>query len=579
MVVNIPGEIKYAMIASYIGGSCGSDVASVTVYQLNYCYSSSIGYGVVLLSGDDIVQYECNYDCAFCTSATVVASVSSTVCCEGCDNSAVLTLFDSYSDMQPFQYAAAGQLAQYSFESCGENEDMMYLTTWFAGLCYDDCSYPSSAPSYPYASAEYLCTVATPTAMPSFAPTPALLIIMSPGTTAATVLMSIYFCIVIASLYYFYRRRRGKTNTALTKPGDISVVAESENPLNKEVVIAVSVARPMARDVECPPALPESSSNDETPRSTKVAGESTVTSTTTGGDAGAEADVAVTRKLNFSVDHGGADVMNALVVAAPALPLIRLPVLKKFLVPSEWYGLYNFLLKLFSVVSFLASFLTQPPDVPQAIAPSSMMFSWSYYVIVSFIIVPMFQNYKLFEPNSNDPVTCDKGCIYCKCCSVCCCSCRYQWQSRGKFPGEKTRYMPLSMYNLLFMAMNPGQQLNPVLDETKDISFGRAYLLLMSLNTFGYLEFYKFLNALYSLLYIGEDTLLSAVFAVLSVVSSTLAMKHYMFALYYSLIMFPVTLGWTLSFCCWTTPGANTVRVGTWSHRQLSDMWKRSCPK
>ena len=96
------------------------------------------------------------------------------------------------------------------------------------------------------------------------------------------------------------------------------------------------------------------------------------------------------------------------------------------------------------------------------------------------------------------------------------------------------------------------------------------------------MNLYKFINVVVSLRLLNQqgslfDTI-SGMSGLLSLVSALVGLKVYLVSIYFAIKLFPVTLGWSLSFCCNTAPGANVVRAGTWNHKNLRHLWESVSP-
>lgn len=201
------------------------------------------------------------------------------------------------------------------------------------------------------------------------------------------------------------------------------------------------------------------------------------------------------------------------------------------------------------------------------------------HVIVSWVAVPIWQTLSIHAPDGSD-VSCEKkGCIYCNCCGICCSmlACRSKFVTRQD---DGCRYIPFSLYNLIFMIRNPGKQLNNKLSDTLPcFGFGRIYMLLISMNTRGTLNLYIFINALNKVFYNvasqGQANV-STISAIFSLVFAFTDLKVYAFTTVFGLLLLPFTASVGMMFCCLDCCGVVdrlSAKNGTWEFRLFMKFW------
>ncbi len=245
------------------------------------------------------------------------------------------------------------------------------------------------------------------------------------------------------------------------------------------------------------------------------------------------------------------------------------------MVPPEQFGLINFIMQCTSFASFVLSFALSPYGTLE----SQILFCLVYHVMVSWVLVPVWQNYSLLDAEKK-PVSCEaNGCIYCACCYI---GCNLCWLCGSQMHYvERTdsdcRYMPFSLYNLLYMFLNPGQKINEQLPaDIEALGFGRVYLFLLSCNTKGTLNLYIFINAV-AKLYAAGGNGTSAAFATISLLLALCDLKVYAVSLVFGIVLFPFTIMYLSVFCCpdcCRVLDALRVKKDTFEFRVMMHYWK-----
>ena len=137
-----------------------------------------------------------------------------------------------------------------------------------------------------------------------------------------------------------------------------------------------------------------------------------------------------------------------------------------------------------------------------------------YFIAVSWVLIPLYQNYSIRARETKDPMKFDEGFVCCRAIyvfgSLCLCGCLGGGGGQGPYEiidrtsdknsQHNTRFMPFSLYNYWFMVCNPGKMLNPVLhDDMPKFGFGRGFCYVMCTSALGNLNFYILMNALVQL--------------------------------------------------------------------------------
>lgn len=283
------------------------------------------------------------------------------------------------------------------------------------------------------------------------------------------------------------------------------------------------------------------------------------------------------------------DSSYAPVVGGRRRPILSVPYAPE--VNSQVYGLAQLSLQLFSLCSFVVSLAVDYEDTTWQ---RNVVSGMTAYVIVSWVVVPIWQNYSIVSAD-NQLVYCEdsqqgccyfcgvkRGCIYCTvysiCCNmVCCCGLRMHFVPRLD---RDCRRMPFSLYNLLFMVMNPGKQLNEQLPPNlPEFGLGRAYLLLLSVNTRGTLNLYIAINALVKLVQAATSPFsISTFFAIISFASSLLELRIYVLSVFYGVLLIPFSLVLSCMFCCVDCCGwTETIQAkqGTKEYDRLLRLWDK----
>ena len=271
---------------------------------------------------------------------------------------------------------------------------------------------------------------------------------------------------------------------------------------------------------------------------------------------------------------------NDKTVKTTTLPLFGIP-MESAKVSSFTFGFVTLSISSFSSITFLASYAATYASSNgfEKSTMQNVLYAWIYFTLVNWILVPLWQNYRLIPPQK-DPVSCEEGCIYCRCCYVCvcsCCCCRYTWESRSKSVNKSSRYIPGSIYNLLFMVLNPGYELDTSAPPTtEDIPFSRAYLTMLCVSMEASLNLYKFVNAIVVAGYSGTGVGLAL--AILSVLSAAVNLKLFFISMGYGILLLPYTIGWSIGFFCKVRKGSFTVKSGTWAHSRICELWRLTSP-
>ena len=244
-------------------------------------------------------------------------------------------------------------------------------------------------------------------------------------------------------------------------------------------------------------------------------------------------------------------------------------------VRSQVYALVTLSSHVFSVASIFLSYLLSVE--PATIMSGSVIV---YHVLVSWVAVPIWQKFSIVDSNQRHVDCAGNGCIYCRACGISCQICIACNNKKYLTPrsDKSCRYIPMSLYNLLFMLRHPGKEINNELPENlEEFGFGRGYFLLMSLNARGSLNLYIFLVALTKLRAMDSSINASTMLALLSLCFAALNLKIYFLSLFLGLIFLPYTYLMAFMMCCvdccgWI--GNLKSPKGSWSFKNFLWTWK-----
>jgi hypothetical protein len=227
-------------------------------------------------------------------------------------------------------------------------------------------------------------------------------------------------------------------------------------------------------------------------------------------------------------------------------------------VTSKFYAQFTLAMNAFSVISLVISIATSNDQ-----ALFNMIGILFSYVLVSYVAIPIWQNYSIVQKgNESEQIYCEDhgGCVLCLgCCSIAgqlCISGGATCHTRGHIHAPSQQpdclFLPYSQYNLWFMIQHPGQELNPSLPENIHfLGFGRVYMMLLALNTRGTLNYFIFSNVMASFIIticIQRSFSVSLFFAMISLLSSIYNLRVYLLTSIYGFALIPYTFCLSLFF-------------------------------
>lgn len=290
--------------------------------------------------------------------------------------------------------------------------------------------------------------------------------------------------------------------------------------------------------------------------------------------------------------------------------------------PSEQYALVIFSLRFFSIVFLLISIFAAS-DLSEYFL---ILIFLTYSIILCWLVVPIWQNYcvvritekdnnndtnylggaqleseksqkdtllvsplkyraDVFDEEKQEPVEFQPGFAICQCCwiysALLCCS-RYAIVPRLDENIKSTRFMPLSVYNSIYMMRNPGKMLNPHLPEDMPkFSFSRSFLLVASTSVLGQLNMYIFTHAvgqLQSRYYHTEnaENIISLIFAVGAALLAACSLKITLINFACSIVLIPFYIGMYCSLVCCDICGTMNPRNGSYLYRLFCYLWSQT---
>eukprot|EP01038_Epipyxis_sp_PR26KG_P006889 gene6889-9439_t len=257
------------------------------------------------------------------------------------------------------------------------------------------------------------------------------------------------------------------------------------------------------------------------------------------------------------------------------------------MVNSQIFGLLNCLIEILSV-----GFLVSTP--PSNFSGNVYLYTF-YYIIASWIAAPIWQRYSIvtvssYIANKNDSsgaslkhTECGKcGCMLGYCCIACCglCCCQLMCIPRVDIV-RRPKFMPFSIYNNLFMVLNPGKELNPKLPiDMEQFDYGTVLMFLHVVGLKGALNFFVFVNFMNQILSttFGDNVCsdLSLIFSIISLFLKLLNLKIYFITLLFGTLIVPFTvvIQW-LIYCpdCCCLQNTVTPKRGTTFYALLETYW------
>jgi hypothetical protein len=248
-------------------------------------------------------------------------------------------------------------------------------------------------------------------------------------------------------------------------------------------------------------------------------------------------------------------------------------------VSSQAYGFFTFGMQIWSVASLLISVSSN-----MTIANISMLEVAVLHVLISFVCIPLWQNYHVQKNPSGEDVRCEEqGCVCCRLCFIC-------WSLPLGFykfvprecseHTEECLFVPCSLYNSWFMFRNPGKELNRSLPaDLEQIGYGRATLALFSVNIRAAFNMYILSNAAVSFVLISIDGFgISAAFALMSLLSSASSLQKFIMTTLYGFALICLTMSIALLFCWPDNNGKLSkfaqVHKDGWVYPIITQFWK-----
>jgi hypothetical protein len=218
-------------------------------------------------------------------------------------------------------------------------------------------------------------------------------------------------------------------------------------------------------------------------------------------------------------------------------------------VEPKYYGLYQVVVDLLGLLFFTASVLQSQPSYISIVL---------FYFLWCYILAPLYQNFRLVFPDKTS-TTLTHGCLACVASSV-----LIQVLSGdvsiAPITLDEPRYIPLSVYNHVFMIMNPGRELNHELPKHIQ-SFGvcRTLLLIYSASAKAGYNMIVFVHALQ--IYKSDAEPLSSLFALVALVIALSELRLYLITSIFGTLFYPYIVMLNFAFflptCpCLLNPGA-----------------------
>lgn len=214
-----------------------------------------------------------------------------------------------------------------------------------------------------------------------------------------------------------------------------------------------------------------------------------------------------------------------------------------------------------------------------------------YFIMVTWVIVPLYQNYSIRVRKTKEPLKFNQGFVCCRACyvfgSLCLCACDqspYEIVDRAtdRNSNHNTRFMPFSLYNYWFMIFNPGKMLNPELPEGMTrFGFGRGFCYIMCTSALGNLNFYILMNAVAKLVetrviqgnVVTLPNGVSFAFAMISALCSLTSIRVTLMSVLQGILFFPFVFGMYCGIFFFDICDVNNPKRGTWLYNIYCKFW------
>lgn len=191
-------------------------------------------------------------------------------------------------------------------------------------------------------------------------------------------------------------------------------------------------------------------------------------------------------------------------------------ILGLFSVKPEMYGLLRILCDVLGLLVFTASVAHRKPEY------LAVIFN---YVLWSYCLAPLWQHFQVVTVATGEPISDAHGCIL-------------GYLFTGTFglligtldlcPRQSTdpRYVPLSIYNEIFMVTHPGKELNPYFPkDMKHFGVARIFLLIYSASSRATYNAIVFYNAIH--VYSQDHDFLTTLIAFVALVIALIDLRIY----------------------------------------------------
>lgn len=250
-----------------------------------------------------------------------------------------------------------------------------------------------------------------------------------------------------------------------------------------------------------------------------------------------------------------------------------------FPMPSQYFALITVSFQIISVLFLILSLHADQQETAgeRTLVVNIVLYSW-YFIFVCWIVVPLWQNYSIYNMDTGRPLVFGSGFVCCRALAVFCgllCGNTHRLVPREDGVGTSTRYLPFSLYNYWFMMMHPGRQLNENLPWSTHERFGfsRSFLLVISTNALGTLNAYIFI---YTFLKLGDPTSgpLSSIAALISAITALIGYQVTLLSILYGWLLIPYSIGMYIAFFFFDVFDCTNPKRDTCVYSILRSLWK-----
>lgn len=205
-------------------------------------------------------------------------------------------------------------------------------------------------------------------------------------------------------------------------------------------------------------------------------------------------------------------------------------------VKSEIYGLIRIACDVIGILVFTASIAHRKPEY--------LAFIFQY-IFWSYIIAPMWQNYTIYHKNTGESISDAHSCII-----------GYVLISIYGLMTDildirirectDPRYIPLSIYNDIYMVTHPGKELNPNFPkDMKCFGVARVFLLIYSASSKASFNLIVFYNAIH--IYMSDRDFLSKFIAFIALIIALTDLRIYILTSIFGALFHPYMILLTFS--------------------------------